>query len=98
MTDMQCPYCNADQTVCHDDGAGYDEGRKHEHTCRACDKTFVFETTISFHYSASKADCLNDAPHELALTKTWPKKYSRMACKHCDFERTATEAEIEAAP
>lgn len=33
MGDMQCPYCGADQEVCHDDGAGYSEDTRHEHTC-----------------------------------------------------------------
>ena len=29
MSDMQCPYCGADQEVCHDDGAGYSEDERH---------------------------------------------------------------------
>lgn len=96
MSDMKCPYCGADQEVCHDDGQGYAEGVKHEHTCSVCDKTFVFETTIIFYYEAEKADCLNDAEHELVFRKSWPKEYSRMGCKHCDHERKASPEEIEA--
>ena len=91
---MQCPYCGADQDVCHDDGHGYDEGRRHEHTCSKCEKNFVFETTIVFYYDAKKADCLNGAEHELKFRKSWPKKYSRMGCVHCDFERIATMEEL----
>lgn len=93
--DMECPYCEADQEVCHDDGYGYSEDVMHEHTCSSCDKAFVFETFISFAYEPSKADFLNGAEHELEFRKSWPKEYSRMGCKHCAHERRATPSEIE---
>ena len=91
---MQCPYCGADQEVCHDYGHGYAEGVRHEHTCSECEKTFVFETYISFDYEPSKADCLNGAAHDLVFRKSWPKELSRMGCKYCDHERKATPEEI----
>ena len=94
MSDLQCPYCEADQEVCHDDGAGYDEGRLHEQSCRACGKIYVFETTISFSYEPKQADCLNGAEHKLAFRRSWPHEYSRMCCKDCDHERPATDAEL----
>lgn len=94
--DMECPYCGAEQEVCHDDGQGYDESQKHEHTCSECDKTFVFETTISYHYEPFKADCLNGGEHKLKFRQSWPAKFSRMCCEDCDFYRHATEAEIAA--
>jgi hypothetical protein len=94
MSDMQCPYCGADQEVCHDDGHGYTEGVKHEHTCSSCDKTFVFETSIVLYYEAFKADCLNGAEHELKFLKSWPAQYSRMGCIHCGYERRATPEEL----
>ena len=93
MSDMQCPYCGADQEVCHDDGQGYAEDRRHEHTCSECDKSFVFTTAISFDYRPRKADCLNGEPHDLKMSTTWPKKYSRMQCTHCDYERQPTAEE-----
>jgi len=93
MSDMQCPYCGADQEVCHDDGHGYAEDALHVHECTACYKNFVFRTRISFDYTPSKADCLNDAEHELVFRKSWPEEYSRMGCKHCGFERLATREE-----
>jgi hypothetical protein len=96
MTDMKCPYCGAGQEVCHDDGRGYAEDVKHEHTCSECKKTFVFCTTISFYYEPTKADCLNDADHEMEFRKSWPKEFSRMGCKHCELERIASSEEIEA--
>jgi hypothetical protein len=96
MSDMQCPYCGADQRVCHDDGYGYEEFVKHEHTCSKCEKVFVFETAISFSYKAAKADCLNGSDHELAFRRSWPREYSRMCCSNCDHERMATTDEIAA--
>lgn len=93
MNDINCPYCDAECEVCHDDGAGYDEGVRHEMTCHACDKNFVFTTTIHFYYESEKADCLNDSPHELELTSTYPREFARMACKHCEYSRKSTEQE-----
>ena len=98
MADMQCPYCDADQEVCHDDGHGYSEGVKHEHTCSACDKTFVFETFIILDYEAAKADCLNGADHQLVFRRSWPERASRMGCTCCEYERPATKEEIAANP
>lgn len=94
MSDMQCPYCGADQEVCHDDGHGYYEDVRHEHTCSECEKTFVFTTMISFNYTPTKADCLNGAQHELKMSSTIPRKFSRMRCINCDYERNLTEAEF----
>ena len=94
MSDMQCPYCGSDQDVCHDDGHGYSEGVRHEHTCSECDKTFVFETTICFYYEPSKADCLNGVPHDLKLSSTFPRQFSKMRCANCDYERTPTKEEF----
>lgn len=94
MSDMECPYCGADQEVCHDDGAGYSEGVKHEHTCSRCEKTFVFETMHVLYFEPQKADCLNGAPHDLRMSLTYPVRYSKMRCTHCDFERDPTPDEF----
>lgn len=94
MSDLQCPYCQAEQEVNHDDGRGYDESSRHEQRCSECGKTYVFTTYISFDYEPSKADCLNGAEHRLKFRKSWPHKYSRMCCEDCDFERKATEDEL----
>jgi transposase-like protein len=93
MSDMQCPYCGADQEVCHDDGHGYSEDQRHEHECSECEKSFVFTTRISFDYTPTKADCLNGAPHELELSKTWPRNLTTWRCKVCDFTRKLTADE-----
>ena len=96
MSDMECPYCGDEQKVCHDDEHGYDEGVRHEHNCTNCKKTFVFTTVISFDFTPHKADCLNGAPHELKMSVTFPRRYSRMCCRHCDYERNPTDDEFAA--
>jgi len=52
--DVRCPFCNCWQEICHDDGYGYDEDMKHEQRCGDCDKTFEFETSISFYYESNR--------------------------------------------
>lgn len=94
MSDLECPYCGADNDVCHDDGFGYAEGVYHEITCRSCDKNFVFQTSITFHYESSKADCLNGSEHNLKFRRSFPEQFSSMICKDCDYERRATADEI----
>ena len=86
MSDLECPYCGAENEICHDDGFGYEEDKRHEMQCHECDKNFVFATSISFNYYPSRADCLNGEPHQLAPTKTYPRRYTSMACLNCDHE------------
>jgi transposase-like protein len=94
MSDMQCPYCEADQEVCHDDGQAYDESARHEHRCTKCKKTFVFTTTICYHYEPAQADCLNGADHQLKMSKSYPARHSIFRCKDCDYERQPTAQEF----
>jgi DnaJ-class molecular chaperone len=93
MSDLECPYCEKDCDVCHDDGFGYEEGVKHQMECPHCEKSFVFETSISFYYEPEKADCLNDGKHDYQLTHTYPKEFSKMRCSMCGGEREMTEDE-----
>lgn len=93
MSDMNCPYCNAEQDVNHDDGEGYDESQKHEHECSECGKNFTFRTTITYRYEPAKADCLNDGNHQWYPSKTYPKHHTRMLCRTCDDFRDPTPEE-----
>lgn len=70
--DLECPYCEKELEVCHDDGFGYDEGVKHQMECVFCEKSFVFETSISFYCEPEKADCLNDGNHKWRKSNTFP--------------------------
>lgn len=54
MSDVECPYCDAKQEICHDDGYGYGEGVDHEQWCASCRKVFQYETFISFSYEVKK--------------------------------------------
>lgn len=86
--DLDCPYCDAANEVCHDDGQGYEEGRAHEMTCCECGKDFVFHTHLSFDYFPAKADCLNGAPHRF---REWRRLWEHEGyaiddrrCQDCD--------------
>lgn len=94
MSDINCPYCDAELDICHDDGFGYEENTKHEMRCYHCDKYFVFETSISFYYEPYTADCLNDEKHDFKPTNTFPIKYTEMKCSICDLTRKPTDEEM----
>lgn len=91
--DVECPYCEKWNEVIHDDGFGYEEGVKHQMTCVHCDKMFVFETSVSYYYDGTKANCLNDGEHNYELSNTYPKEFSRMICSYCDRTRDLTDDE-----
>jgi len=95
MNDVNCPYCNAEIEICHDDGFGYDEGILHEYECNACDNYFVFTTDIIIKHYAKKADCLNDGNHIYEETKTYPKRYSKLRCKTCGDEKPLPKERLE---
>ena len=84
MSDLNCPYCDAELEVCHDDGFGYEEDKAHEMECDECGKNFVFHTHISFNYHPEKADCLNGSPHDF---RNWTTRWD-------DGDGTTTENRI----
>lgn len=92
--DLECPYCGKGLEVCHDDGQGYAEGVKHQMECGHCNKSFVFETSISFYYEPEKADCLNDGNHKYKPTNTYPKEFTKMECVMCGTQRNPTDDEF----
>jgi len=91
--DLNCPYCDAELEINHDDGFGYEEGVKHEMECHKCNKKFVFETSISFYYEPEKADCLNDGKHDFKTTHTQPVAWTEMQCSMCGERREPTDVE-----
>ncbi len=93
MSDLECPYCQSGQDVCHDDGEGYQEDCLHEMECSNCEKMFTFDTSIIFYYKAHKADCLNEGEHSFKSTRTFPKECTRMECEACDKQREPTPEE-----
>ena len=95
MKDIECPYCEEEQDINHDDGYGYEEGVLFQYECHNCGKAFVFTTSISFHYDAIKADCLNGEPHDFQPTHTYPIEYTMMECTGCGERRKPTQEEME---
>jgi hypothetical protein len=90
---VKCPYCEKEIEINHDDGFGYEEGVTHQQECPHCEKTFVFETYISFDYELKKAECLNGGEQCYILTTTIPREFSKMECKMCGDKREPTESE-----
>jgi hypothetical protein len=85
--DMNCPYCDAEVEVCHDDGFGYEEGVSHEMECPECEKNFVFFTEISFSYEPHRADCLNGGEHNMKKLAYAPECYPDWStCTECGKE------------
>lgn len=93
--DLECPYCEKELEINHDDGSGYEEGVKHQMECNFCEKSFVFSTSISFYYEPEKADCLNDGCHDFKPNRTFPKEYTKMECSMCGKERNPTKDELD---
>lgn len=91
MSDLECPYCHAEQEVCHDDGQGYAEDEAHEMECSECGKNFIFRTVISIDHFPAKADCLNGSPHDLnEWSRLWRdhgggKELQIRRCSVCGF-------------
>ena len=95
--DLECPYCEAELYVCHDDGFGFDEDVQHEMQCDRCEKNFTFQTCISHDYYAEKADCLNGGPHRFGDWQVaWVhegKKAEDRYCKDCERSERRTTPE-----
>ena len=95
MDEIECPYCETEFELdcsgdAYNDQDGYDEAE-----CPNCGKHFMVTTTWMPHREASKADCLNGAPHQMKSSYTVPREYSKMKCKNCDHQRPCTPKEIE---
>lgn len=89
MSDTECPYCEAEVEINHDDGYGYQDGRVYNQECRKCGKTFVYTTSTSFHYEPFKAPCLNGEEHKWKKVNGIPVEYyvKRHRCEYCDETR-----------
>jgi len=94
MDNVECPYCGKETEICHDDGAGFQEDILEETSCEHCDKSFVYDTYISYSYTGYKADCLNGEEHKYAPTNTYPIEYTKWRCADCGKEILMTPSEL----
>ncbi len=79
MSDVNCPYCGAEQEINHDDGYGYEESVDYEQECINCDKSFNFTTSITFTHNVY----CKDGDHNMEpFGDIWPGMYQ---CSKCDF-------------
>lgn len=91
MSEVNCPYCDNEVTICRDDGDGLEEDVRHEQMCEHCEKNFVFTTQISVSHQAYAADCLNGSPHNWTKSVTYPIEFTRWMCSDCDAEKALTK-------
>ena len=87
--DIECPYCEAEQDIDHDDGSyGYGEDEIYVQRCNGCNKKFIYTASIAFYYDAKKAPCQNGGKHNWYIGARYPKGlysgYKR--CTYCDIE------------
>jgi len=92
---VNCPYCEEEQTINHDDGYGYEEDVLHEQECVDCGKTFIFTTSIIYCYGAHKADCLNGGKHEYQETNVHPRRFTKLVCTMCGDEKDVSQERME---
>lgn len=85
MSDVECPYCSHEQEVVQDDGHGCIDGEMYEEQCEKCEKFFALCPSISYDFSASKADCMNGSPHNWKVNeRLYNENMMRRYCKDCD--------------
>jgi uncharacterized protein (DUF983 family) len=87
MYDINCPYCDAEQDINHDEGQGYDQDILHQQQCSECHKTYTFYTYTHFSYDPQKADCLNGGTHDWKEMHIYPNFYKvARYCSSCGEE------------
>ena len=85
MNDANCPYCEKDIEICHEDGYGYEEGEVYEQECCECCKIFGYTTMVTYSYKEFKLPCSNGEPHDLVDIVGSPKEFfvGKKRCKNC---------------
>ena len=95
-SDAECPYCGKEIEIDHDDGYGYEEDELYQQECSHCEKTFTYNTSISFSHDTQQAECLNGGEHDFKKTHTYPPEFAEMRCNMCGERKPIhTEKESE---
>lgn len=55
-SDVECPYCDKWQEICHDDGQGYDQSMTNIQECNDCGEDFKFAADFIITYEAKKLE------------------------------------------
>jgi len=63
--------------------------------CDKCEKTFLYDTAISFSHRVWKAPCQNSGEHDWEFVRRHPRERSWMKCAVCGDTRELTEKERE---
>lgn len=92
MKDLDCPYCDHrfDYTG---DPMGDEEETEQE--CPECFKYFVVTSSLTINYNTHKAPCLNGAPHDLKMSTTYPREFSKLRCTYCSHYEKPTKEQME---
>ena len=85
---VECPYCEFDNEVSHDDWENYTEEKYTETQCWECDKYFQISTSISYYHEWYKLPCSNCEPDKWKQIIWWVER-----CKYCDDKRYTKEEE-----
>jgi len=93
MRDLECPYC--DHRFDYRGNPMGDEDESQEQ-CPECEKYLVVTSSLHISYRTHKADCLNGAPHDLKMSSTYPREYSRLQCTACSYYEKPTKEQLEA--
>jgi len=96
MSDLECPYCHAENDLSNDEKMLFSESRLEQHQCYECEKIYIFSIYIPPPtYTAYLAECLNDGNHQWEILKSYPKErgLAKMRCKVCDETRRMSDKE-----
>ena len=50
---IECPYCEKEIEIDHEDGYDYEENEKYQQECPECGKTFIYDTFVQIEEKAN---------------------------------------------
>ncbi len=92
MSEIICPYCDADCGVPDEHGG---EGDLEDRECHKCGKRFKYYCEYTIDYSSVKTPCLNgESEHKWTEMIGAPKEFfeGRFRCDYCGEEKKESES------